>query len=81
MEEIDEPGELVERVAALDIGKASVMACIRVPHEDQCRRRQHVCEYGTTTGALLKLADRLHGLGVTLVAMEATSDYVRREGA
>jgi hypothetical protein len=75
MEETEEPGELVERVAALDIGKASVMACIRVPHEDQRRRRQEVCEYGTTTGALLTLADRLHNLGVTLVAMEATSDY------
>jgi transposase len=75
MEETDEPGELAERVAALDIGKASVMACIRIPHEDQRRRRQEVCEYGTTTGALLKLAGHLRGLGVTLVAMEATSDY------
>jgi transposase len=75
MEETEEPGELVERVAALDIGKASVMACIRVPHEDQRKRRQEVCEYGTTTGALLTLAGRLHDLGVTLVAMEATSDY------
>ena len=75
MEETEEPGELVERVAALDIGKASVMACIRVPHEDRRRRRQEVCEYGTTTGALLRLAGRLHSLGVTLMAMEATSDY------
>src|SRR5690348_15958523 len=75
MEETEGPGELVERVAALDIGKASVMACIRVPHEDQRRRRQEVCEYGATTGALLALAGRLHDLGVTLVAMEATSDY------
>ena len=35
MEQTDESGELVERVAALDIGKATVMACIRVPHEDR----------------------------------------------
>ncbi len=36
MEEItEEPGALVERVAALDIGKASLTACIRVPHEDK----------------------------------------------
>lgn len=34
MEQVEESGELVERVAALDIGKASVMACIRIPHED-----------------------------------------------
>jgi transposase len=75
IEQVDESGELVERVAALDIGKASVMACIRVPHEDGRRRSQEVCEYGTTTGALLALAGRLHELGVTLVVMEATSDY------
>jgi transposase len=72
MEHTEEPGELVERVAALDIGKASVMACIRIPDEDQRRRRQEVCEYGTTTGALLALAGRLHRHGVTLVVMEAT---------
>ena len=75
MEQVDESGEMVERVAALDIGKASVMACIRVPHEDGRRRLQEVCEYGTTTRALLALAGKLHCQGVTLVVMEATSDY------
>jgi transposase len=73
MEVTEEQGELVERVAALDIGKATVMACIRIPHEDQRRRCQEVCEYGTTTGALLTLAAHLHRKGVTLVVMEATS--------
>jgi len=33
------------------------------------------------TRSLLVLAERLAGLGVTRVVMEATSDYVRREGA
>ncbi len=34
MEEIiEEAAELVARVAALDIGKASLVACVRVPHE------------------------------------------------
>jgi hypothetical protein len=76
MDDSDEPIELVERVAALDIAKASLMACLRVPHEDKPgRRRQEVREYGTTTGALLELADHLRCQGVTLVAMEATSDY------
>ena len=75
MEQVDDPGELAERVAALDIGRASVMACIRVPHEDGRRRLQEVREYGTTTGALLGLAGQLHHQGVTLVVMEATSDY------
>jgi transposase len=75
MEQVDESGELVERVAALDIGKASVMACVRVPHEDGRRRCQEVREYGTTTGALLALAGHLRSQEVTLVVMEATSDY------
>jgi transposase len=76
MEETDEPAQLVERVAALDIGKAALMACIRVPHEDKPgRRRQEVHEYATTTRSLLELADWLRCQGVTLVVMEATSSY------
>ena len=36
MDEItEEPGALVERIAALDIGKATLTACLRVPHEDK----------------------------------------------
>ena len=76
MEETDEAVELVERVAALDIGKATLTCCIRIPHEaNPARRRQEVTEYSTTTRSLLGLADRLRSHGVTLVAMEATSDY------
>ena len=76
MEETDEPAQLVERVAALDIGKAALMACIRVPHEDKPgRRRQEVREYATMTRSPLELADWLRCQGVTLVVMEATSSY------
>ena len=76
MEETGELAELVERVAALDIGKAALTACIRVPHEDKPGRRcQEVREYATTTRSLLALADRLRCQGVTLVVMEATSSY------
>ena len=48
MEDITEEGaELVARVAALDIGKASPAACVRVPHEDRPgRRRQEVRTVG-----------------------------------
>ena len=44
MEEItEEEAELVARVAALDIGKAELTACVRVPHEGKPgRRRQEV---------------------------------------
>jgi len=76
METTDEPVELVERVAALDLGKATLMACVRVPHEDRPgRRRQEIREYATLSRSLLELADWLRCERVELVAMEATSDY------
>ena len=68
--------EIIERVAALDIGKAELVACIRVPNPDRPgRRAQEITTYSTMTRSLLGLADRLHELRVTRVVMEATSDY------
>ena len=68
--------EIIERVAALDIGKAELMCCVRVPDEDHAGRRlQEVESYSTMTRSLLGMADRLACLGVTRVVMEATSDY------
>ena len=77
MEEItEEPAELVERVAALDIGKASLVCCVRVPHESRPgARRQEVRTYDTVTPALLELRDWLICQGVSRVVMEATSAY------
>jgi transposase len=76
VQETHEPLEFVERVAAIDIGKSGLVVCIRVPSEDQPgRRRQEVREYTTLTASLLALADWLRCQSVTLVAMEATSDY------
>jgi transposase len=76
MEEVDEQELHVERVAALDLGKAALEACVRVPHESKPGRRlQEVRGDATTTGALLALADWLHCWGVTRVVMESTSDY------
>ena len=77
MEELtEEPAELVERVAALDIGKASLVCCVRVPHESRLgARRQEVRTCGTVTPALLELRDWLICQGVTRVVMEATSAY------
>jgi transposase len=76
VEQTEEPVELVERVCALDIGKATVMACVRVPHEDKPgRRRQEVREYATLARGLGELADWLRSQSVQLVAMEATSSY------
>jgi transposase len=68
--------EIIERVAALDIGKAELVACIRVPNPDRPgRRAQEITTYSTMTRSLLGLAERLSELGVTRVVMEATSDY------
>jgi transposase len=68
--------QIIKRVAALDIGKAELVCCVRVPDEDRPGRRlQEVETYSTMTRPLLGLADRLRCLGVTRVAMEATGDY------
>jgi transposase len=58
------------------------MVCTRVPHPSRPgKRRTRVWEAGATTGAVLELADHLAGEGIEKVTLEATSDYVRREGA
>jgi transposase len=76
LQETHDREEIIERVAALDIGKAELMCCVRVPDEDRRGRRlQEVRAYPTMTRSLLALADRLRCLGVTRVVMEATSDY------
>ena len=68
--------EIIERVAALDIGKAGLVCCARVPDENRAARRlQEVETYSTMTRSLLGMADHLACLGVTRVVMEATSDY------
>jgi transposase len=76
LEETQDHEEIIERVAALDIGKAELVACVRVPSpQTPGRRAQEITTYSTMTRSLLRLADRLRELGVTRVVMEATSDY------
>jgi len=76
VEEIEQAEELVARVAAIDIAKASGMVCVRVPHEDKPGKRvQRVFNTVATSGAILDLADHLICQGVTRVVMEATSTY------
>jgi transposase len=65
---------IVERPAALDVHKAQVTACVRVPGESG-RRRSEVREFSTMVGGLLVLRDWLKAHGVTQVAMEATGVY------
>ena len=76
LKETTDREEIIERVAALDIGKAELVCCVRVPGaEGKSRRVQEVTTYQTMTRALLGMVDRLTELGVARVVMEATSDY------
>ena len=65
---------IVERVAALDVHKAQVTACVRVPGRGRARA-QEVAEFQTTVGGLLALRDWLKAHRVRQVAMEATGVY------
>jgi transposase len=68
--------QVVARIAALDIGKAELVCCARVPDPKASGKRlQEVTTHSTMTRSLLAMADRLRQLGVTRVVMEATSDY------
>jgi transposase len=76
LEEAHDSEELIQRVAALDIGKAQLVCCVGVPDPDRPGKRlQEVRTYPTMTRSLLAMADRLGALGVSRVVMEATSDY------
>jgi transposase len=76
LEEDRQVEEIVARVAALDIGKAELVCCVRIPHEGKPGPRcQEVVSYSTMTRSLLEMADHLRCLGVSRVVMEATSDY------
>ena len=76
LEQVQEAEEIIERVAALDIGKATLTCCVRIPGPGSGSRRvQEVTEHSTMTRSLQLMVDRLLDLGVTRVVMEATSDY------
>jgi transposase len=65
---------IVERAAGLDVRKAQVTACVRVPGRGGART-QEVAEFQTTVRGLLALRDWLKAHRVTQVAMEATGVY------
>jgi transposase len=70
--------QVLERVAAVDVAKASGMVCVRVPQEGRPGRRQtRVWEVDATTGAVLELGHFLARERVERVTLEATSDYWR----
>ena len=70
--------EIVERVAAIDVAKASGTVCTRVPHASIPKRRvTRVWDVAATTNAILALADDLIDAGVERIVVESTSDYWR----
>jgi len=77
VEEIDadENEEVLERVAAIDVAKASGKVCVRIPGAK--RRITKVFDVKATTNAIMALADELSDLGVERVVLESTSDYWR----
>jgi transposase len=79
-QEIEDAGheQIIGRVAAIDVAKASGMVCVRVPHESAPGRRvSRVREVAATTRAVTELADHLVCEGIEKVTVESTSDYWR----
>jgi transposase len=76
--QVDEHEEILARVAAIDVGKASGMVCTRVPHQAKAGVRvTTVWDVAATTTAIMELADRLVCQGIQRVVVESTSDYWR----
>ncbi|MCV7153323.1 IS110 family transposase, partial [Mycobacterium pyrenivorans] len=72
--ESEDSEQIIARVAALDIGKAELVCCVRLPGRGS-RRLQEVSTHSTMTRSLTELASHLVESGVQRVVMEATSDY------
>jgi transposase len=76
--EDEEHGRAWERVAAVDVAKASGVVCTRVPGDGPSgRRRMHVWTVKATLGAVTELGDHLRCEGIEVVTLESTSDYWR----
>ena len=76
--EDEEHEQILERVAAVDVAKASGMVCTRVPHPSRAgKRRTRVWAVDATTNAILELTDHLVAERVEKVTLESTSDYWR----
>ena len=76
MEEVTDEPLYRERVCGIDIGKAGMVATIRVPSDkDPARRAAETRSFGTTRREVLALADWLRAWQVPAVVMEASGDY------
>ncbi len=65
---------VVERCAALDVGKGEVVGCVRTPAASG-KRQSELRTFKTFTSGLEQLAEWLTANGVSEVVMEATGQY------
>jgi len=63
------------RCAGIDISKRDAKVCVRVQEPTRAKSTSTVTTWGSVTSQILALRDHLIAEGVTLVVMEATSDY------
>jgi len=76
VEEVTDEPLYRDRVCGIDIGKAQMVATIRVPSDkDPARRAAETRSFGTTKKEVLALADWLRCWQVPAVVMESTGDY------
>jgi len=76
VEEVTDEPLYRDRVCGIDIGKAGMVATIRVPSDgNPARRAAETRSFGTTRREVLALADWLRSWQVPAVVMEATGDY------
>jgi transposase len=76
--EDEEHEQILQRVCAVDVAKASGKVCTRVPHPSRPgKRRTRVWDVDATTNAILELGEHLAGEGIEKVTLESTSDYWR----
>jgi transposase len=69
---------VIERVAAIDVAKASGKVCVRLPRPGgQVGRLSRVWDVAATTRAVTELAEHLIGERIEKVTVESTSDYWR----
>jgi transposase len=74
----EEHGRVFERVAAVDVAKASAVVCVRTPGPPGGPRQNRVIDdVAATMGAVTELGRFLVAEKVQMVTMEATSDYWR----
>lgn len=70
--------QIWQRVAAIDVAKASGMVCTRLPDDDRPGKTiTKVWQVNATMNAMCELSDHLVCQQVQQVTMEATSDYWR----